>query len=54
MLTLHYLDGYTVPALAEQLDRTVKSVEGLITRARRDLRAALEESAAVDKREGAS
>ncbi len=54
VLTLHYLDGYTVPALAEQLDRTVKSVEGLITRARRDLRAALEESAAVDKREGAS
>lgn len=42
VLTLHYLDGYTVPALAEHLGRSVKSVEGLVTRARRDLRARLE------------
>lgn len=38
VLTLHYIDGYSVPALAEELGRTVKSVEGLITRARRNLR----------------
>ncbi|MBN4047589.1 sigma-70 family RNA polymerase sigma factor [Acidimicrobiaceae bacterium AH-315-P05] len=43
VLTLHYLDGLTVPALAEQLDRSVKSVEGLVTRARRELRAKLSE-----------
>ena len=45
VLTLHYIDGYTVPALADHLDRTVKSVEGLVTRARRDLRARLDEDA---------
>ncbi|MEM7139782.1 MAG: sigma-70 family RNA polymerase sigma factor [Actinomycetota bacterium] len=38
VLTLHYLDGYTVPALAHELDRTVKSVERLVDRARRNLR----------------
>ena len=38
VLTLHYLDGHSVPALAEQLGRSVKSVEGLMTRARRNLR----------------
>lgn len=43
VLTLHYLDGFTVPALAEQLGRSVKSVEGLVTRARRELRATLDE-----------
>lgn len=41
VLTLHYIDGLTVPALAEHLDRSVKSVEGLVTRARRALRAKL-------------
>jgi len=45
VLTLHYLDGFTVPALAEQMGRTVKSAEGLITRARRALRALLAEVA---------
>lgn len=43
VLTLHYIDGFTVPALADHLDRSVKSVEGLITRARRELREALED-----------
>ncbi len=38
VLTLHYLDGYTVPALAKELERSVKSVEGLVTRATRNLR----------------
>ena len=38
VLTLHYVDGYTVPAIAQNLDRSVKSVEGLVTRARRALR----------------
>ena len=43
VLTLHYVDGYSVPALAEHLGRSVKSVEGLVTRARRALRAELDE-----------
>jgi RNA polymerase sigma-70 factor (ECF subfamily) len=38
VLTLHYLDGHTVPALATKLGRSVKSIEGLLTRARRGLR----------------
>ena len=45
VLTLHYIDGLTVPALAEHLDRSVKSVEGLVTRARRELRARLDDGA---------
>jgi len=44
VLTLHYIDGLTVPALAEHLDRSIKSVEGLVTRARRELRAKLDET----------
>lgn len=44
VLTLHYVDGLTVPALAEHLDRSVKSVEGLVTRARRAFRASLDET----------
>lgn len=44
VLTLHYIDGYTVPGLAEHLDRSVKSIEGLVTRARRELRANLDDS----------
>ncbi|NNC79744.1 MAG: sigma-70 family RNA polymerase sigma factor [Acidimicrobiales bacterium] len=43
VLTLHYIDGLTVPALAEHLNRSVKSIEGLVTRARRELRAKLDE-----------
>lgn len=42
VLTLHYIDGFTVRALAEQLDRSIKSVEGLVTRARREFRAKLD------------
>lgn len=38
VLTLHYVDGLTVPALADHLGRSVKSIEGLVTRARRELR----------------
>jgi RNA polymerase sigma-70 factor (ECF subfamily) len=41
VLTLHYVDGLTVPALAEHLGRSAKSVEGLLTRARRQMRAEL-------------
>lgn len=44
VLTLHYIDGYTVPALADHLGRSIKSVEGLVTRARRALRAELDET----------
>lgn len=43
VLTLHYIDGFTVPALAERLNRSAKSVEGLVTRARRDLRTQLDQ-----------
>ena len=43
VLTLHYIDGFTVPALAEHLGRSVKSIEGLVTRARRELRARLDD-----------
>lgn len=38
VLALHYLDGYTVPALARELGRSVKSIEGLVSRATRQLR----------------
>ncbi len=41
VLTLHYLDGQTVPALAAELGRSVKSIEGLVTRANRKLRTEL-------------
>lgn len=52
VLTLHYIDGLTVPAIAEHLDRSVKSVEGLVTRARRELRAALDEGNNVSETGG--
>lgn len=52
VLTLHYIDGLTVPALAEHLDRSQKSVEGLVTRARRELRSKLDEGAAGAKSGG--
>ena len=42
VLTLRYVDGLSVAALAEELGRTDKAVEGLVTRARRSLRTALE------------
>ena len=48
----HYIDGFTVPALAERLGRSVKSVEGLVTRARRELRVRLDDGADVDRKRG--
>ena len=38
VLTMHYIDGFSVPALADHLDRSPRAVESLITRARRRLR----------------
>ncbi len=50
VLTLHYINGMTVRAIASELDQSLKSVEGLITRARRELTELLEadESEAAD------
>lgn len=42
VLMLHYVEGMTVAELAEQMGRTPKAVEALVTRARRALRAELE------------
>ena len=42
VLTLHYINGMTVRDIAAELEKSLKSVEGLITRARRELAAALE------------
>ena len=42
VLTLHYINGMTVPAIANELDQSLKSVEGLVTRARRELSAVLD------------
>lgn len=42
VLTLHYINGMTVRDIATELDKSLKSVEGLITRARRELTAVLE------------
>ena len=44
VLTLHYVDGLTVAALAEELGRSAKAVESLVTRARRNLRRELEDT----------
>ena len=44
VLTLHYINGMTVTAIAEELDQSLKSVEGLVTRARRELSAVLDET----------
>ncbi|MGI9622778.1 MAG: RNA polymerase sigma factor [Acidimicrobiales bacterium] len=44
VLTLHYLDGKTIPELADELGRSAKSVEGLVTRARSNLAKELEKS----------
>jgi len=38
VLSLHYLDGYPIPALAQELGRTARSVEGLVRRAKQNLR----------------
>lgn len=42
VLMLHYIDGLTVSELADELDRSVKGAESLITRARNALRSELE------------
>ena len=44
VLTLHFINGMTVRAIAEQLGQSLKSVEGLVSRARRELIAVLDES----------
>jgi RNA polymerase sigma-70 factor (ECF subfamily) len=41
VLTLHYINGMTVRAIADELDQSLKSVEGLVTRARKELVAVL-------------
>src|SRR5262249_6099634 len=38
---LHYLHGYTLPAIADELGRTIKGVSGLLLRAMRKLRKAM-------------
>jgi len=43
VLTLHYMNGMTVRAIADELDQSLKSVEGIVTRARRELIAVLDE-----------
>jgi RNA polymerase sigma-70 factor (ECF subfamily) len=42
-LTLRYMDGLAVPAVASILGRTVHATEALLVRARRDLRRAYEQ-----------
>lgn len=44
VLTLHYINGMTVRAIADELEQSLKSVEGLVTRARRELVAVLDEN----------
>ena len=44
VLSLHYMDGLPVVELAERLGRSPKSVEGLMTRARRNLHRELEQT----------
>ena len=43
VVTLHYLNGMTIPAIARDLGRSYKSVESLMTRARRALAAQLQD-----------
>ena len=42
VLTLHYIDDLTTAEIADTLGRSPKSVEGLVTRARRNLKRELE------------
>ena len=41
-LTLRYLDGLSVPEVADELDRTVHATEALLVRARAAFRRAYE------------
>ncbi len=54
VLTLHYINGLTVRDIAAELDKSLKSVEGLITRARRELTAVLEADESEEARGGTS
>ena len=47
-LTLRYLDGLSVPVVAEHLDRTVHATEALLVRARHAFRARYEEGRSDD------
>jgi RNA polymerase sigma-70 factor (ECF subfamily) len=46
-LTLRYLDGLSVPEVAEHLGRTVEATEALLVRARRRFRTAYEQQGGV-------
>lgn len=52
VLALHYINGMTVQAIADELDQSLKSVEGLLTRARRELSALLDETEPQSKAGG--
>ena len=54
VITLRYLNGMSVKAIAKELDQSAKSVESLITRARRELMAALESADQESAQGGAS
>ena len=47
-LTLRYLDGLSVPEVAEHLDRTVHATEALLVRARHAFRARYDEGSGDD------
>ena len=47
-LTLRYLDGLSVPDVADQLDRTVHATEALLVRARHAFRARYDEARGDD------
>jgi len=47
-LTLRYLDGLSVPQVADQLDRTVHATEALLVRARAAFRRAYAEGSDDD------
>lgn len=44
VLTLHYINGMTVRSIANELDQSLKSIEGLVSRARKELVAVLDET----------
>lgn len=54
VLTLHYINGMTVRSIADELDQSLKSIEGLVTRARRELVAILDEEAPQSTEAGES
>lgn len=54
VLTLHYINGMTVRAIADELGQSLKSVEGLLTRARRELTVLLDETEPRSNAGGAS